>query len=273
MPGKLHVLLLLSALLLGAAGCTDAVTMPSADGPARELGVVVAPGNGQQPTACCDRVVVVVPGPEECDPYTSLNWCEDDENVCMTAMPGADQHLAGGCDDTGGPGGGTGTCPAWDPVCAGGPGDGPDDPEPTPPPVDDLARDTVPPDCSAAELDQWQRLYCFRASPPDSVQKAATLQALDQIAQRGDACAVIAEKGRELLARGGITFFTWQDGDAGGYGHRNTGIQLDKALVTFYGTPGSIFERTLVHEIDHVLGYLGHTDAAGVETVHTAQCG
>lgn len=61
--------------------------------------------------------------------------------------------------------------------------------------------------------------------------------------------------------------------DAGGYGHRNTGIQLNKALVTFYGSPGSIFERTLVHEIDHLLGYLGHTDAAGVETVHTAQCG
>jgi hypothetical protein len=136
-----------------------------------------------------------------------------------------------------------------------------------------MARDTIPPDCSAADLDHWQQLYCFRATLPDSVQTRTTLQALDRIAERGDACVMVAELGRDLLARGKIQFFVWQEGDSGGYGHRNTGIQLDEALVRFYNTTGSILEHNLVHEIDHILGFLGHLDAAGAETPHTAQCG
>jgi hypothetical protein len=136
-----------------------------------------------------------------------------------------------------------------------------------------MARDTLPPNCSDPNLTQWQRLYCFRAVPPDSAQKRATLQALDAIAARGAECAAIAQKGRELLASGQIQFFVPLEGDAGGYGHRNTGIQLNEASVRLYGTVGSSFEATLVHEIDHVLGFHDHIDAAGLQTPHMAQCG
>jgi hypothetical protein len=261
-------------MLLSVAGCGDHVTMPPANGSAPDLTVITVPDGEQQSAACCDPVIVVAPGPTNCDPYLSLDGCTDDGNECMSAISDEYQNLSGGCNDTGGSGPDpTDTCPTRDPTCAGGPGDGSDNPEPTPSYVDDMARDTIPPDCSADDLDHWEQLYCFRALPPDSAQTRATLQALDQIAQRGDACAVVAERGRELLARGQIGFFVWQQGDSGGYGHRNTGIQLDEALVRFYGTQGSIFERTLVHEIDHVLGFLGHIDSGGTETPHTAQCG
>ena len=136
-----------------------------------------------------------------------------------------------------------------------------------------METDTIPPeDCSAANLTHWAKLFCFRAFPPDSAQRAVTLQALDAIALRGPECAAIAQKGRELLASGWITFFVWQEGDPAAYGNPNTGIQLDEAFARLYSTGGSNFERTLVHEIDHVLR-LGHIDAAQLETPHTAQCG
>jgi hypothetical protein len=130
----------------------------------------------------------------------------------------------------------------------------------------------APPDCSAAFLNRWQDLYCNRRQEPDSAQVRATLQALDQIATRGEECAAIAQRGRDLLATGQITFFVWQEGGSGGYGHRNTGIQLDEGYARHYGTQGSRFERVLVHEIDHYLGH-GHIDSSGLETPHTAQCG
>ena len=163
-------------------------------------------------------------------------------------------------------------------VGGGGGGGGTDDTDETVEPTDehslanDMARDTLPPDCSATSLSQWQELYCYRALPPDSAQTRATLQALDAIATRGEECAQVAQKGRDLLASGQITFFVWKQGDAGGYGHRNTGIQLEEAYARLYGTTGSTFERALVHEVDHALGS-GHVDLAGLETPHTAQCG
>jgi hypothetical protein len=136
----------------------------------------------------------------------------------------------------------------------------------------DLQRDTIPPaDCQDPDNSQWEKVYC-RALPPDANQMQKTLQALDEISRRGEECVLVAQRGRELLAAGQIRFFDWREGEAGGYGHRNTGIQLDSNYPTLYGTEGSGFERVLVHEIDHVLGY-GHTDSAGLDTPHTAQCG
>lgn len=252
-------------LTLVVAACADAPTDPTGE---------TRPGTGPSRGGLVLDPVVVVGHPAGCDPYTDLNGCEGDDGkdpVCMTSTgPGSpDAYTLSGCTGTGsgGPGGGDG---------GGGGGGSPTGPEPTPDeerPLDgDMVRDTVPPDCSAANLSQWQALVCFRALPPDSVQTRATLQALDEIAKRGEECAAIAQQGRDLLAAGRLSFFVWQEGDAGGYGHRNTGIQLDEAGARLYGTFGSNFEETLVHEIDHVLGY-EHIDNAGLETPHTAQCG
>jgi hypothetical protein len=95
---------------------------------------------------------------------------------------------------------------------------------------------------------------------------------MDRIASRGPTCAAIAQKGRELLAAGQITFFVWQEGNAGGYGHRNTGIQIEAAYPQLYDEPNSSFEKVLVHEIEHVLGF-GHVDNAGLHTPHCELCG
>jgi hypothetical protein len=136
-----------------------------------------------------------------------------------------------------------------------------------------MDRDTVPPeDCSASALSQWERLYCFRAVAPDTAQRRITSLALDRVAQRGGDCLLIAQRGRELLAAGQIRFFEWQEGDAGGYGHRNTGIQLDADYARLYTPEAPYFERVLVHEIDHVLGY-SHLEGQPLETPHTALCG
>lgn len=252
-------------LMLGA--CADSPTQPDLS--------PVPPVHDDQVQGCVGDGHCVLPGfttpgepdePPDCD-----MWWKPDCGACATSAIGAPEDLQGtfGC-----PGGGTGPAPGGgsDPYNPGG--GGPATGAPAEPSLaNDLARDTIPPDCAAAELDQWQELYCFRAFPPDSAQTRATLQALDAIATRGEVCAAIAQTGRELLASGRITFFVGQEGDAGGYGHRNTDIQLDESFPRLYGTAGSSFERILVHEIDHFRGFLGHIDSAGLETPNMAQCG
>jgi len=120
--------------------------------------------------------------------------------------------------------------------------------------ADDMDRDTIPPaDCFDPNNDRWEKVYC-RATLPDTSQLRKTHQALNRITERGEACAILAQKGRELLASGQITFFAPEGTDAGGYGHRNTGIQLDAGFPAYYDYPDSRFEKVLVHEIDHVLG-------------------
>lgn len=222
------------------------------------------------------------PVSNKCDPWEELDWCQGDGGGgdCMNSQPGTDatQHQAiTGCTS---PGSGGPTPPplppsSGDPLCP--TADTGECTQPPPPAVPslshDMARDTLPPDCSSITLTQWQHLYCFRASAPDSAQRRATLQALDAIAARGSQCAAIAETGRDLLAGGQIRFFAWQEGDAGAYGHRNTGIQINDGTVRLYGTPGSDYEGTLVHEIDHVLGFVDHIDDAGQLTPNMAQCG
>jgi hypothetical protein len=235
--------------------------------------------------ACADRVTG--PAPTSGGPLLDEipAGCVTDgvctlEPITIIGDPGTGGGAKGGGGDggdAGDPGGGA--CPtsygddATVQGCTGGSEPEPEPPPSQPSPAGDMVRDTIPPDCSAPDLSQWEELYCFRRMAPDSAQRRATLQALDQIAQRGDVCAEIAETGRGLLASGRITFFVWQQGDAAGYGHRNTDIQLNSDSARLYGTPGSTFEHILVHEIDHFRGFLGHIDAAGYETPNTAQCG
>lgn len=157
--------------------------------------------------------------------------------------------------------------------CTGGGGNPGGDGAPETSLENDMARDTLPPtDCYAPDLSHWEELYCFRRTQPDSSQLRKTRQALDNIAARGGACLLVAQTGRELLAAGQITFYVAQEGDTGGYGHRNTGIQLDAAYAQWYDHPDSGYEKALVHEIDHVLGF-DHIDAAKLETPHSVQCG
>lgn len=258
------------ALLLVVA-CGDISTGPKEHG-----GAAASPGAG--PGYACNTIVngvyvmcPVSPAPSEptCDPWSSIDWCEGDGGGgCQMSSPGTgtpDSPVsATGCDPSSGSG----------PTRPGG--SQPPGGEPLPPSHPgmegtDMDRDTIPPsDCLDPTNTEWEQVYC-RSAQPDSSQMRKTRQALDQIAARGGECAVVAQKGRELLATGRITFFVGQDGDAGGYGHRNTGIQIDSSYPEWYDYPGSGFEKVLVHEIDHVLG-LNHTDAAGFETPHTAQC-
>lgn len=154
-------------------------------------------------------------------------------------------------------------------------GDGPDPDDDKEYATDDRMGDTIPPaDCADPNNTEWQKLYC-RSFLPNSQQTTNTQRALDRIAERGPECALIAQKGRELLASGDIRFFVWQEGDPGGYGHRNSGVQIDVDLVNHWdpvGNPYGGYEKMLVHEIDHVLGY-DHLDATKTSTPHTALCG
>jgi hypothetical protein len=136
-----------------------------------------------------------------------------------------------------------------------------------------MQRDTIPPsDCFAPTLTQWEHAYC--RSTTDSTQARKTLQALDRIEIRGPECAELAQKGREMLAAGELRFFEWIEGDAAGYGHPNTGIQIAAGIVTRYDPlqPDPDFENVLVHELDHVFRR-DHIDAGGDNTPNTALCG
>lgn len=253
-------LLIVAAAVL-ASGCGDRVTgpgMPAGGTPAASTTAAGETVQGCVATGTCTLDPIVVDGSGQ-PGYTGGGGGGGGEagtppkpgdGECMAAGAGNLDFVAG--------------CRAGE--------DPPPEQSPEPSLADDMVRDTIPPDCAAPDLSHWQRLYCFRAAPPDSAQVRATLQALDRIAMRGEECAQVAREGRALLLSGRITFFVWQQGDTGGYGHRNTGIQLDEALARLHGTPGSIFEEVLVHEIDHVLG-LGHLDSFSLETPHSARCG
>lgn len=107
----LHLLLVLG-LFLVMGGCTDTGTLPQATIPDAAPGLAVAADSGDyQDPACCEKVIVTVPGPDpaECDPYASLNWCEGGGD-CLTAG-------STGCPIGGGPGpgGGGGVVPPDNP--------------------------------------------------------------------------------------------------------------------------------------------------------------
>lgn len=119
--------------LLLMSGCADSVTLPEAEQASANLTAVVAPDEEHQAPACCDPIVVVVPGgPVECDPYLVLSCGGDD---CMSSTSGGEMQTIAGCLPGSGPGGGPGggrtsPCPTWDinyPTCSSGPappGDG-----------------------------------------------------------------------------------------------------------------------------------------------------
>jgi hypothetical protein len=113
-------------LLLLLTGCADLATGPHVEDPssAAETG----------PAFGCDLMVdgvyimcpvnPTVPGPGECDPWTSVNWCGGGD--CMMSTAELDFQGINGCLPPPPGGGGTPTCPTWDPTCspAGGSGDG-----------------------------------------------------------------------------------------------------------------------------------------------------
>ncbi|WP_329683663.1 hypothetical protein, partial [Longimicrobium sp.] len=98
----IRYLLVVGALAL--AGCQDAPTFPDQrDGDAR-LNTVVAPDDATQAPACCDPIIVVVPGPEEeCDPWLQLDFsCDGGGNGdCMssTGLSASDWQTISGCYD------------------------------------------------------------------------------------------------------------------------------------------------------------------------------
>jgi hypothetical protein len=183
--------------------------------------------------------------------------------------PPDDLALVSGCETGGDGGGGTpgGTTEPTTPC----PTSGCTEPEMTL--ATDMARDTIPPDdCFDPDNTAWEKLYCRSAI--DTTQARKTRQALDRIAQRGSECAVLAQKGREMIDSGEIRFFLWTEGDDAGYGHPNTGIQIAAQMVARYDPlqPDQDFEHVLVHELDHVFRR-NHIDSSGWNTPNTALCG
>jgi hypothetical protein len=82
-------------------------------------------GDYQDP-ACCEKVIVTVPGPDpaECDPYMSLTWC-DGGGDCVTTQPAHTDDpdpLTPNAGSTGCPGGG-GVVPPPSPPPPNEPGD------------------------------------------------------------------------------------------------------------------------------------------------------
>lgn len=117
------------SLLLALGACADGPTLLDAPrAPDRSAkSTAAADTEDHQAPACCETVIVVVPGPDApppCDPWTSLSWCAGTGGGdCMTGAPAGDPGpdvLAPAAGSTGCPGGG------------GGPGGG--TPFPPPPP-------------------------------------------------------------------------------------------------------------------------------------------
>jgi hypothetical protein len=95
----------LSTLILAAA-CTDAPTTP---GDPHAVGTAAASRD------LIMDPIIVIGDPSECDPYSSLDWCEGEGGgTCLTSVPGGDDPLAPALGDfeittSGCTGGGTGS--------------------------------------------------------------------------------------------------------------------------------------------------------------------
>jgi hypothetical protein len=199
-------------------GCADS-TLP--DAPADS-------GRVEAGTAGANRdytlpPIVVIGKPTTCDPYIDLNFCEPTGpgDICMTSVAPGELEFASlaSCPISGGPGGpgAPGT---------GGDGEGPDDSveRPETPSLKDFIppTDTVP-NCTQTQSASWAKAYC-RASAPSEARAEAVGSALDRIAQRGGACALMAAEGRALLSSGRLQLFSPRTGDAGGWGSPTIGL-------------------------------------------------
>lgn len=100
----LRVLVLLGIVVL--AGCADQPALPDAPASGVRPNLEAAPEDATQAPACCDPIVVVVPGPAEpCDPSLQLdNSCDgSDDGQCMSSAGGGSEFQAvSGCNDAGG---------------------------------------------------------------------------------------------------------------------------------------------------------------------------
>lgn len=266
---------LLVPMLLFSAACVDS-TLPPQEEEKQLAGI--SPGGAQPSQALVlPPVDVIVP---RCDPSLDLSFCEDEDCMTSTETQQPDDGFStimscGGPGDPGSPGspGGPGSGGAGSPAVPPCPDYGCTEPEPDVTFTTDMVRDTIPPsDCLASTNTHWQQLYC--RSSIDSIQTRKTRQALDRISTRGPECAVLAQRGREMLAAGTIRFFTWMQGDDAGYGHPNTGIQLASQMAARYdpSQADQDFEHVLVHELDHVFRR-DHLEGQTWHTLNTALCG
>lgn len=116
-----------------------------------------------------------------------------------------------------------------------------------------------------------KKAWCA-SSPPTGERLQVTNTALDNIEQRGNECAAIAQKGRQLLQNYGLRYYPGSASSEGGWGGPQTGALLDEGWLYFVnGQEGTVvdtdgsklkvnLEFTLVHEIEHALGDLEHVD-------------
>ena len=255
----LHLLPLVGLLLLSA--CGDAPTLSGAGKTPDRTSVVVLPDGDQQSPSCCDTLRVVAPGPETCDPYLSLDWCQGGD-PCITSAAEDFQSLSG-CPGAGGSTGGGGglTCPTWDPACVpGGPGGG----SPGTPPDESTACDpSIDPDCykpltGADSTTISTALSQYLRSPSAIPDTTARQQCENMI----NAFNTLYTNGR--IFRGA---YTTESGDVGIVPHtgaydRNTGkMHIDPAYLdrAARGDAAALRELmdTLLHESAHAL-YFDH---------------
>lgn len=244
-------LLVVMATLVVAAGCTDSPVTPAephGPGPAGAL------ASGQTTQGCLDGYVC---GGTEITWGPNGPWLgggdgtplpPDDEGQCMASYAGIDGgQTVQGCQ--------TG-----------------DENDPTA--TDAISPlDTVP-NCAVAQTRPWARAYC-RSTMPNAAREAAIRAALTRMEQRGEQCAQLAARGRELLNSGRLRTFAPVDGDHGGWGNPNIGVILAEYWIDQYASTASPDNRnldhTLAHELDHTFGRM-HTDFTGYETANSRAC-
>jgi hypothetical protein len=260
------------AVTLFFAGCADSTLPPRGE---EEQPAAISPA-GVRPSDALTMpwYNVVVP---RCDPDLDLSFCEEEDcmNSAVEQQPEDEFSAIVSCGGPGDPGspGGPGSGGDGNPTVPPCPDYGCTEPEPEVTLATDMMRDTIPPsDCAAPTNTHWQQIYC--RSSIDSEQASKTRQALDRIAARGAECAVLAQKGREMLAAGAIRFYSWTKGDEAAYGHPNTDIQIGAQIVGRYdpSQPDQDFEHILVHELDHMFRR-DHIEGQTWHTPNTALCG
>lgn len=142
--------------------------------------------------------------------------------------------------------------------------------------------DTTDINCNGTNLIPSEKAWCA-SSIPQGETLTKTNNALNNIEQRGQVCAEIAQKGGQLLNEFGLRYYPSGTIPFGGRGGPNFGVLLSDVWIKNYlnnvanitdsdGTKVKInFEFALAHEIEHAMGR-GNVNGSNWRTPNVVQC-
>jgi hypothetical protein len=152
---------------------------------------------------------------------------------------------------------------------------------------DAVDKDAPPPDCAQQQTDDRYKAYCS-GTVPSGERKTRTDLALARIEKRGDVCAAIVRRARELITAQTFRYYTDQGYRFGGASQGWQGWAAfderwaDRATTAAGETE---LDRMIVHEIDHerlnlvpertdIDGHLRNPDGSVdiKETANSKQC-